>query len=212
MPNDALIAYHEARAKGGAGLIVAQAAGVHETAKYTSHVLMASEESVPRLSPHGRGCAQARLQAVRAAVPSGREIMESQDGSMPVAYAPSAVPNERFHVMPRPMYKAMIDEVINGYGESARRLRGAGLTGWRSSPATATCRRSSSTRASTCAPTNTAAASRTGCGSCARSSRRCARMSDDSARRRPAHQRRRDGFRRAAGGARASRRSWRSDR
>ena len=28
----------------------------------------------------------------------GREIMESQDGSLPVAYAPSAVPNERFHV------------------------------------------------------------------------------------------------------------------
>ena len=33
----------------------------------------------------------------------GREIMESQDGSLPVAYAPSAVPNERFHVMPAPL-------------------------------------------------------------------------------------------------------------
>src|SRR5262249_8764444 len=60
----------------------------------------------------------------------GREIMESQDGSMPVAYAPSAVPNERFHVMPRPMSKAMIDEVVKGYGESAARLRGAGLDGF----------------------------------------------------------------------------------
>ena len=47
VPNDALIAYHEARARGGAGLIVVQAAGIHETAKYTSHVLMASEASVP---------------------------------------------------------------------------------------------------------------------------------------------------------------------
>lgn len=129
VPNDALIAYHEARAKGGAGLIVAQAAGVHETAKYTSHVLMASEESVPgyrRMAEavHKHGC-----KLFGQLFHPGREIMESQDGSMPVAYAPSAVPNERFHVMPRPMSKAMIDEVIKGYGESARRLRGAGLDG-----------------------------------------------------------------------------------
>jgi 2,4-dienoyl-CoA reductase-like NADH-dependent reductase (Old Yellow Enzyme family)/thioredoxin reductase len=129
VPNDALIAYHEARAKGGAGLIVAQAAGVHETAKYTSHVLMASEESVPgyrRMAEtvHKHGC-----KLFGQLFHPGREIMESQDGSMPVAYAPSAVPNERFHVMPRPMSKAMIDDVIKGYGESARRLRGAGLDG-----------------------------------------------------------------------------------
>lgn len=129
VPNEALIAYHEARAKGGAGLIVAQAAGVHETAKYTSHVLMASEESVPgyrRMAEtvHKHGC-----KLFGQLFHPGREIMESQDGSMPVAYAPSAVPNERFHVMPRPMSKAMIDEVVKGYGESARRLRGAGLDG-----------------------------------------------------------------------------------
>ncbi|MFD1554674.1 hypothetical protein ACFSHT_03395 [Paraburkholderia silviterrae] len=35
--NDALIACHEARARGGAGLIVMQVAGVHETTRYTSH-------------------------------------------------------------------------------------------------------------------------------------------------------------------------------
>ena len=61
VPNDALIAYHEARAKGGAGLIVVQAAGIHETAKYTSHVLMASEASVPGYrqlaeTVHKHGC------------------------------------------------------------------------------------------------------------------------------------------------------------
>ena len=129
VPNDALIAYHEARAKGGVGLIVVQAAGIHETAKYTSHVLMASEASVPgyrRLAEtvHKHGC-----RIFGQLFHPGREIMESQDGSAPVAYAPSAVPNERFHVMPRPMSKAMIADVIKGYGDSARRLRGAGLDG-----------------------------------------------------------------------------------
>ena len=58
---DRLIAYHEARARGGAGLIVVQVAGVHETARYTSHVLMATDDScIPGYSalaaavrPHG---------------------------------------------------------------------------------------------------------------------------------------------------------------
>ncbi len=59
----------------------------------------------------------------------GREIMESQDGALPVAYAPSAVPNERFRVMPRPMSQAMIAEVVAGYAAGARRLRQAGLDG-----------------------------------------------------------------------------------
>ncbi|MEY4872311.1 MAG: hypothetical protein RLZZ563_1641, partial [Pseudomonadota bacterium] len=42
--NEALIAYHRARAAGGAGLIVTQVAGVHETARYTSHLLMATTD------------------------------------------------------------------------------------------------------------------------------------------------------------------------
>ena len=43
--NDALIAYHLARARGGVGLIVTQVAGVHETARYTSHLLMATTDA-----------------------------------------------------------------------------------------------------------------------------------------------------------------------
>ena len=39
--NAALVAYQEARARGGVGLIVLQVSGVHETARYTNHVLMA---------------------------------------------------------------------------------------------------------------------------------------------------------------------------
>jgi len=40
-----LIAYHEARAKGGAGVIIVQVAGVHATARYTSHMLMADDDT-----------------------------------------------------------------------------------------------------------------------------------------------------------------------
>ena len=46
--NDALVAYQEARARGGVGLIVLQVSGVHETARYTHHVLMATcDASIP---------------------------------------------------------------------------------------------------------------------------------------------------------------------
>lgn len=43
--NDQLIAYHTARAEGGVGLIVLQVAGVHDSARYTSHVLMATDDA-----------------------------------------------------------------------------------------------------------------------------------------------------------------------
>ena len=48
MVNEALVAYQEARARGGVGLIVLQVSGVHETARYTNHVLMATDDaSIP---------------------------------------------------------------------------------------------------------------------------------------------------------------------
>ncbi|GAB90167.1 oxidoreductase [Gordonia rhizosphera] len=127
---DQLVEYHRARAIGGAGLIIMQVAGIHETAHYTSHVLMATDDSciegyrrvADAVHPHG--CA-----LFGQVFHPGREIMESQDGALPVAYAPSAVPNERFRVMPRPMSSAMIAEVIAGYAAGARRLQQAGLDG-----------------------------------------------------------------------------------
>ncbi len=125
-----LIAYQEARAAGGAGLIVVQVAGIHESARYTSHVLMATDDScIPgyrtlAATIHRFGCA-----VFGQLFHPGREIMESQDGSIPVALAPSAVPNERFHVMPREITRGLIGEIVAGYGAGARRLREAGLDG-----------------------------------------------------------------------------------
>lgn len=127
---DRLIAYQEARAAGGAGLIVVQVAGVHESARYTYHVLMATDDGC---IPGYRALAE-RIHAHDCMVfgqlfHPGREIMESQDGSVPVALAPSAIPNERFHVMPRAMPVALINEIVEGYGSGARRLKEAGLDG-----------------------------------------------------------------------------------
>ncbi|MNZ62897.1 NADH oxidase [compost metagenome] len=59
----------------------------------------------------------------------GREIMESSDGLLAVAWSASASPNERFRVMPRALDQPMIDEIVAGYASAARRLCEAGLDG-----------------------------------------------------------------------------------
>ena len=127
---DQLVAYHRARAEGGAGLIVLQVAGVHRTARYTSHMLMADTDDCiegyrrlcGELKPHG--CA-----VFGQLFHGGRETVASDDGSLPVAYAPSSVPNERFGVMPRALDAAMITEIVEGFGTAAARLERAGLDG-----------------------------------------------------------------------------------
>ena len=128
--NPALIAYHRARAKGGAGLIITQVAGVHETARYTSHLLMATADAcIPGYTDLATAVHAEGAVILSQLFHPGREIMESADGLLAVAYAPSAVPNERFHVMPRPLSLAMIEEIIAGYASAARRLHQAGFDG-----------------------------------------------------------------------------------
>lgn len=127
---DRLIAYHEARARGGAGMIVVQVSGVHETARYTSHILMATSDDA--ISGYGRLAQAVQAHGTRIMgqlFHPGREIMETQDGTAPVAYAPSAVPNGRFRVMPVALSGSMIAEIVSGYASAARRLMQAGFDG-----------------------------------------------------------------------------------
>lgn len=128
--NEQLIAYHRARAEGGVGLIVLQVAGVHDSARYTSHVLMATDDRcIEGYRQLAEACHAEGTVVLSQIFHPGREIMESADGLLAVAYAPSAVPNERFRVMPRALDQDMIDEIIQGYADAARRLHQAGLDG-----------------------------------------------------------------------------------
>jgi 2,4-dienoyl-CoA reductase-like NADH-dependent reductase (Old Yellow Enzyme family) len=128
--NAALVAYQEARARGGVGLIVLQVSGVHETARYTNHVLMATDDGAiggyrnvaEAVHRHGTVLFGQLFHP-------GREMAEADGGLLNVAYAPSSVPNERFHVMPRPLKPAMINAIVRGYGDAARRMHSAGLDG-----------------------------------------------------------------------------------
>ncbi|MFQ6573815.1 FAD-dependent oxidoreductase [Pseudomonas sp. UM16] len=128
--NERLIAYHKARAEGGVGLIVLQVAGVHDSARYTSHVLMATDDAcIDGYRQLAATCHAHGTVVLSQIFHPGREIMESSDGLLAVAYSASAVPNERFRVMPRALDQAMIDEIVQGYADAARRLHQAGLDG-----------------------------------------------------------------------------------
>lgn len=128
--NDAYVAYQEARAAGGAGLIVTQVAGVHETARYTSHLLMADTDAcIPGYRRLAEACHRHGAVVVSQLFHPGREIIESPSGMLPVAWSASATPTERFRVMPRPMSREMIAEIVQGYAGAARRMREAGMDG-----------------------------------------------------------------------------------
>ncbi len=129
-PGDELIAYHEARARGGAGLIVSEITAVHESAGFSGQLLNAfSRERIPayrRLvdAVHGGGA-----KIFGQLFHPGREIVSTSHGMLPVAYAPSAVPNERFHIMPKPMPVSMIEEIVQGFARNGAHLIEAGYDG-----------------------------------------------------------------------------------
>jgi 2,4-dienoyl-CoA reductase-like NADH-dependent reductase (Old Yellow Enzyme family)/thioredoxin reductase len=128
--SDRLVAYQEARARGGAGLIVIQVAGVHPTARYTSSELTAdTDATIPGFTALADAIHRHGAAVFGQLFHGGREIMDTEDGTLAVAWGPSPVPTERFHVIPRAMPESLIREVIDGFGKSALRLQTAGLDG-----------------------------------------------------------------------------------
>jgi 2,4-dienoyl-CoA reductase-like NADH-dependent reductase (Old Yellow Enzyme family) len=127
---DQLVAYHEARAAGGVGLIVIQATAVHPSADYTAHTLAVYDD---RAGPGLRRLADAvhahDVPIFGQLFHGGREVMDTRDGTLAVALAPSNVPNERFHVMPKSMSAPEIRDIVAAYGTAAARFRAAGFDG-----------------------------------------------------------------------------------
>jgi 2,4-dienoyl-CoA reductase-like NADH-dependent reductase (Old Yellow Enzyme family) len=130
LPGEPLAAYHRARAEGGAGLIVVEVAGVHESSRYTADMILAtSDECIPGYRQIAEACHEFGCVVFGQLFHPGREILAAPGGTAPVAYSASASPNERFHVMPRALPKKELREIIDGFGAGAARLLRAGLDG-----------------------------------------------------------------------------------
>jgi len=127
---DALIAYHAARARGGAGLIMTEVALVHPSAVFVADpIRVDTDDCIPGYKRLAETLHDLETGIIAQLFHPGREIVASEDGAAPVSFSASATPNERFHVMPRPMPVELIEEVISYYGDAAVRLKEAGLDG-----------------------------------------------------------------------------------
>ncbi|MCX7568221.1 FAD-dependent oxidoreductase [Sulfitobacter sp. F26169L] len=127
---EAMIAYHEARAKGGAGLIVIEVALAHPSGVFVAHpIRVDSDDCIPGYRKLADALHKYDCGAVAQLFHPGREILASEDGTAPVSYSASATPNERFHVMPRAMPVEMIEDVIAAFGDAAARMQRAGMDG-----------------------------------------------------------------------------------
>ncbi|MGQ0484258.1 MAG: oxidoreductase [Hyphomicrobiales bacterium] len=130
LPSDALIAYQRARASGGAGLIVIQVVGVHETSRYTEALLMGtSDDCIPSFRRLTEAIHAEGTKCFVQLFHPGRELLGRPDGVVQPAYAPSHSPSERFHVIPRALSNDLIGEIVEGYGATARRMAEAGADG-----------------------------------------------------------------------------------
>ena len=128
LPTEDFVAYHEARARGGTGLIVLEATAVHPSGLLTPHTLAGyREEIVPGLARvaeavHGHGT-RLFVQLFHG----GREQISSPPREP--ALAPSAIPSLRFHVEPRALSEEEIDSIVDGYARVAALVAKAGLDG-----------------------------------------------------------------------------------
>ena len=129
-PTESMIAYHEAKAKGGAALTIIEAARVHPSGDSGRPAIRAYDPScISGYKKLTAACHRYDCLVFGQLTHPGREMADLEDGTSPVAYAPSAIPNERFHVMPRELSGHMIQEIVVGFKISAQNLKKARLDG-----------------------------------------------------------------------------------
>lgn len=121
---DELIAYHLARAEGGVGLTILEAAGVHPSsilslANLDDSIITGYRRLADAIRPTGMRLFQQLWH--------GGHIYMQPDGSPPLA--PSTVPSPIAGVAPRPITRRQIDELVAAYAAAARRVERGGLDG-----------------------------------------------------------------------------------
>ncbi len=117
-----LIAYHEARAKGGVGMSTLEATGVHHSSAsrmplHTDAILPFYDEISRRVHKHG-------MKLFAQAYHTG-----ASGGGTPDAWSVSGIPNPLIQVMPFVLSKMQIDDIVDAFGKAARRIRDGGLDG-----------------------------------------------------------------------------------
>ena len=125
LSGEGLIAYHEARARGGVGMSTLEATSVHPSAPgrlalWNDSCLPFLDEIASRIRPTGMKL------LIQLYHPGAGYTAEA---GMPEHWSASAVPNPMAGVVPMAMTETMIVDVVEHFAEAARRCRDAGLDG-----------------------------------------------------------------------------------
>jgi 2,4-dienoyl-CoA reductase-like NADH-dependent reductase (Old Yellow Enzyme family)/thioredoxin reductase len=123
---DRLLAYHRARAKGGVGLIITEAAYVHPCGKGFSNELgIYKDELITGLKKLADAVHAENGKIAVQLYHSGRQSYTAVTG-MPLI-APSPIPCPVCCGMPEEMTKADIEQMADAFAEAARRAKEAGF-------------------------------------------------------------------------------------
>jgi len=128
-PGEDMAAYHEARARGGAGLIIIESSRPYSDDVSASYYIDSSTDAcIPGYrmvadAVHKHGC------RVFGQINHGGRIAYTHEGMHMVAHAPSMVPDHRFHCMPRTMSTEYVWKIIGAFAAAAGRMAEAGLDG-----------------------------------------------------------------------------------
>ena len=131
LPNDGLVAYHEARAKGGAGLIITEAMTVHETAFFNEAMIAAyRDEALPGMKKITEAVHRHGTKVFGQLFHPGAEVLGTDSyGTRTIAWAPSPLNHERYFATTRQLTPELIEEIIKGYAITAERMIEAGYDG-----------------------------------------------------------------------------------
>ena len=124
-----MAAYHEARARGGAGLIILESSRPWADDVSASYYV---DSSTDACIPGYRGVAEAVHKhgcKVFGQINHGGRIAYTHEGMHIVSHAPSMVPDHRFHCMPRVMSADYVRDIIDAFAAAAGRMAEAGLDG-----------------------------------------------------------------------------------
>ena len=128
LPTDDFVAYHAARAEGGAGLICIEATAVHPSGLLTGHTIAGYDPRVvERLARVADAAHAGGGRLFVQLFHGGREQIDLPPRAP--AVAPSAVPSQRFKVEPRALSSHEIEEIVAHHELVAGHARAAGLDG-----------------------------------------------------------------------------------
>ncbi len=125
LDGESLIAYHEARARGGVGMSTIEATGIHGSAP--SRLPLFSDACMPFLEEISRRVHRYDMHLFIQLYHAGAGYPSA--AGLPEHWSASPIPNPMAGVVPLEMTKTMIDDVVAAFAAAAVRARNAGLDG-----------------------------------------------------------------------------------